>query len=77
MEIKSNQPSGSILSISWLFPKKEALARSPLVTALSYTNYTQQISLQMREIIYGQDQRVNRRRFDGVDPVVLYPLSIY
>ena len=31
----------------------------------------------MREIIYGQDQRVNRHRFDGVDPVVLYPLDIY
>ena len=78
MEIKSNQPSGSILSISWLFPKKEALAlRWPLVTALSYTNYARQISLQMREIIYGQDQRVNRRRFDGVDPVVLYPFNIY
>ena len=77
MEIKSNQPSGSILSIFWLFPKKEALARWPLVTALSYTNYTQQISLQMREIIYGQDQRVNRHRFDGVDPVVLYPFNIY
>ena len=77
MEIKSNQPSGSILSISWLFPKKEALARWPLVTALSYTNYTQQISLQVREIIYGQDQRVNRHRFDGVDPVVLYPFNIY
>ncbi|CAH3162232.1 unnamed protein product [Porites evermanni] len=26
----------------------------------------------MREIIYGQDQRVNRHRFDGVDPVVLW-----
>lgn len=78
MEIKSSQPSGSILSISWLFPTKEALARWPLVTAPRYTNnYTQQISLQMRQIIYGQDQRVNRHRFDGVDPVVLYPLDIY
>lgn len=77
MEFKSSQPSGSILSISWLFHKKEALARWPLVTALSYTNYTRQISLQMREIIYGKDQRVNRHRFDGVDPVVLYPLDIH
>lgn len=72
-----NTGNHGILSISWLFPKKEALARWPLVTALSYTNYTQQISLQMREIIYGQDQRVNRHKFDGVDPVVLYPLDIY
>ena len=77
VEIKSSQPSGPIWSISWLFPKKDALARWLLVTAPSYTNYTQQISLQMREIIYGQDQRVNHHRFDGVDPVVLYPLDIY
>jgi len=68
LEIKSSQPSGSILSISWLFP---------LVTAPSYTNYTQQMSFQMREIIYGKDQRVNRHRFDGVDPVVLYPFDIH
>ena len=33
-----NTGNHGILSISWLFPKKEALARWPLVTALSYTN---------------------------------------
>ena len=33
------------------------------------------ICFQMREVIYSRDQRVNRHKFDGVDPVVLYPLD--
>ena len=31
----------------------------------------------MREIIYSRDHRVNRHKFDGVDPVVLYPLNMF
>ena len=31
----------------------------------------------MREVIYGKDQRVNRHRFDGVDPVILYPFKLH
>lgn len=31
---------------------------------------------QMREVIYSRDQRVNRHKFDGVDPIVLYPFII-
>lgn len=31
----------------------------------------------MREIIYSRDYRVNRHKFDGVDPVVLYPLNVF
>ncbi|XP_020627928.1 1-phosphatidylinositol 4,5-bisphosphate phosphodiesterase zeta-1-like [Orbicella faveolata] len=30
------------------------------------------LCLQMREIIYSKDHRVNRHKFDGVDPVVLW-----
>ena len=33
-------------------------------------------SFQMREVIYSRDQRVNRHKFDGVDPIVLYPFII-
>lgn len=35
------------------------------------------LCLQMREIIYSRDHRVNRHKFDGVDPVVLYPLDMF
>ena len=30
----------------------------------------------MREVIYSKDLRVNRHKFDGVDPVVLYPFRL-
>ena len=36
---------------------------------------TDLLCLQMREIIYSRDHRVNRHKFDGVDPVVLYLLN--